>query len=200
MKNCEFSFERNEKILCYLLEKEVIVDELLLILGGHAIKRIELTLEITLEVLAGLDDLVHDLKSLLLGNTWSEWEISEVSSNSDSRRVYHGRLLSGEFVVLQLLGIHVGNVLIVLLVLVIVLNDLVEQLLELGVGLVGTGIHTDARVLIGNSGENAGLEADTGVARLVLVLLPNLLGEALLELRLALWGEEGIEIGEAFGG
>jgi len=91
-------------------------------------------------------------------------------------------------------------VLVILLVLVIVLNDLVEELLELGVGLVGTGVNTDARVLVGNSGENASLEADTGVARLVLVLLPNLLGEALLELRLALWGEESVEVGEAFGG
>jgi len=183
-----------------LLEEEVIVNELLLILSSHGLEWVEFTFEITIEVLASLHDLVHDLESLLLGDTWTEWEFGEVSSNSDSSRVDHSRLLSSEFVVLQLLGIHVGHVLVILLVLVIVLNDLVEELLKLGVGLVGTGVNTDARVLVGNSGENASLEADTGVARLVLVLLPNLLGEALLELRLALWGEESVEVGEAFGG
>ena len=47
----------------------MIVDELLLNGGAHAFQRIEGTLEISLEGLAGRDDLVHDVKSLLLAYT-----------------------------------------------------------------------------------------------------------------------------------
>lgn len=68
----------------YLLEEEVIVDQLFLVLLAHALKWVEGTLEVILESVAGLDNLCHDLVSLGLGNSWTEWVSSEVSSNSDS--------------------------------------------------------------------------------------------------------------------
>ena len=178
----------------------MIVDKLLLILCGHGLEWVEFPLKISFEVLASLNDLVHNLKSLLLGNSWSEWEISKVSSNSDSSRVDHGRLLGSEFEVLQLLSIHVGNVLIILLVLVIVLNDLIEKLLKLGVSLMRSGVDTDSGILVGNTGENASLKTNTSIAFLILVLFPDFLGKTLLKLGLALWGEEGVEVLEGLGG
>ena len=50
----------------YLLEEEMIIDELLLILLAHTFQRIELSLEVTLEGVASRDNLVHDIESLLL--------------------------------------------------------------------------------------------------------------------------------------
>ena len=50
----------------YLLEEEMIIDELFLILLAHALQRIELSFEVTLEGVASRDNLVHDLESLCL--------------------------------------------------------------------------------------------------------------------------------------
>ena len=78
--------------------------------------------------------------------------------------------------------------------LVIVGDALVEELVEGGVGVVGAGVDTNSGVLVLNSGEDASLERNAFFAFHVLVLLPDLLGKALLELRFALRGEESVPI------
>ena len=62
----------------------MIFDQLLLILWAHTLKWVEFTSELTFELAAGLNDLVHDLDSLLLGDSWSERVVSKISSNSNS--------------------------------------------------------------------------------------------------------------------
>lgn len=89
-----------------LLEEEMVINEFLLSRCVHALKRIELSLKITLEGLASLNDLVHDLESLLLGNSWAEWVVSQVSSNSDSRGLDHSGILLGELSVLDTFSLH----------------------------------------------------------------------------------------------
>ena len=129
----------------------MVLDELLLVLSSHCFEGVELALEVIVKVLASLDDCIHDFESLLLGNTWTKRVFSEVSSNSNSGRVYHFALLLGELVILQLLSVHVGYVFVLWAVLVVVLNDLIEQFVELSVGLVGSSINSNSRILIGNS-------------------------------------------------
>ena len=58
-------------------------------------------------------------------------------------------------------------------------DDLVEELVESGVRVVGTSVDTDAGVKVLDAREDAGLEADTGSIRLVLVLLPDTFGKVL---------------------
>ena len=62
--------------------------------------------------------------------------------------------------------------------LVIVLDNLIKKLVEFGVSVVRSGINTNARVLIGNTRENAHFEGHTLSAFLVLILFPNVFGEA----------------------
>ena len=62
----------------------MVSNKLVLNLLGHTFKRVEGSLEVTFELLAGLDDVLHDLESLFLADTWSEGEASEVSSNTDT--------------------------------------------------------------------------------------------------------------------
>jgi len=133
------------------LEEEMIGNELVLILLAHTLKRIELSFEVTFEGLASLNNFGHDIKSLCLANTWTEWVPFKVSSDSDSRGVDHGALLFGEVSVLKTLSRHFGHVLGTWSVLMIVLNDLVEKLIELGVGIVGASIHTNTRFLVSNT-------------------------------------------------
>jgi len=177
-----------------LLEEEVIVNELLLILGTHTLKWVELSFEVTLESVASSHDLVHDLKSLGLGDTWTERVVSEVSSDSDSCRVDHSRLLWSEIGVLKTIGSHIGHVHSVFVVLVVVQDNLIEELGELGVSIVRSGIDTDTRILVSNTRENAGLESYTLRAALVLVLLPDFFGEALLALRFGALLKELVEV------
>lgn len=129
--------------LCNLLEKEVILDEFLLVCLGHALQWVELSLEVTLEGVASLNDLVHDLESLSLGDTWAEWVISEISSDSNSSGVDHGLLVWGEVSVLKSIGRHVRHVLVLWSVLVVVGNNLIEKLVELGVSIVRSSVHTN---------------------------------------------------------
>ena len=177
----------------------MIVDELLLILLAHAFQWVEFTLEVALEGVASLDDFLHDLQSLCLGDTWTEWVACAVSSNSDSSGVDHCGLLLSEIGVLETLGTHVGDVLGIWGVAVVGLDDVVEELVEFRVGVVGASVNTNARVLVGDSGENAHLEGDTLSAFFVFILLPDFLGQASLALVL-FWqgsgGEEVIEVDE----
>ena len=62
----------------------MIINKLLLILGAHRIKSIESTCKVTIELIASLNDLVHDLVTLLVGDTWSKREFSQVSADSDT--------------------------------------------------------------------------------------------------------------------
>ena len=144
----------------HLLEEEVIVDQLLLVLLGHTLKWVELTLEVALEGVACLNNLVHDLKSLLLGDTWTKWVTGKVSSNSNSSGDDHGAVLLGELSVLDALRGHLGGVRGVLTVAVVLLDDLVKKLLELLVSIVGAGVETNARIEVLDTGEDASLECN----------------------------------------
>lgn len=142
----------------YLLEEEMIIDQLILIFLGHTGQRIEFSFEISFESIASGNDLLHDLVSLLPGNTWTKREVSKISSNSNSSGVDHLTLLLGEISVLKTLSSHVRDVLGSWAVLVIVFNHLIEQFVELVVRIMRSSINTDTRVLVSNTGENAHLE------------------------------------------
>ena len=82
------------------------------------------------------------------------------------------------------------------LVTVIVLDDLVEEFVELGVRIVRAGIDTDSRVEVLHTREDASLEGNSLSAFLVLVLLPNFFSQAFAKLRRGSLWEESLEINE----
>ena len=79
-----------------LLKEEVVIDELLLDLGGHAVEGVELAGEVTLELVASGDNLGHDLITLLVRDTGSERECCEVASDTDTGRLDEGGLVLSE--------------------------------------------------------------------------------------------------------
>lgn len=62
--------------------------------------------------------------------------------------------------------------------LMVVSNALIEELVEGGVSVVRTSIDSNTRVLILDTGENAGLKSNALSARLIFVLFPNFFGKA----------------------
>jgi len=159
------------------LEQEVVSDELCSCCFVHAFEWVEGTSEVTLELAAGVDDLGHDLESLLFGDTWSEWISGQVSSDSDSSGGDHSGIGFREVGVGETSGVHAGNVLGLWSVTVVLLNNFVEKFAELGVRCVGTSVEADSGIKVCNSREAASLEADARGAGLVLVLGPDLLGQ-----------------------
>lgn len=127
----------------YLLEEEVISNELILSVLVHAFERVELTLEVSLEGLKSGDDLVHNLESLLLSESGSKREVSEVTADSDTGGNNHGSIFGGEGRGLELAGVHVRDMLCALAMLVIVQDDLVEEGSEGSVGIVGASVDTN---------------------------------------------------------
>ena len=158
----------------YLLEEEMVLNELGLGLLIHTLEGIELASEVSLESLKCLGDLGHDLKSLCLGKSGSKREISEVSANSDSSGDNHSSLILGKGRGNELLSIHVRNVLGVLSVLVIVLNDLVKEGSESLVGIVRAGVATNTGIGVLGSGEDGLTESESVLVLLVFQLVPNL--------------------------
>ena len=167
-----------------LLEEEVIVDELLLHVWLHAIERVELTGELSVELAASLDNLGHDFVSLLVGDARSEGKVSQVTADTNTGGLDHSGLLGGERRAVELGGVHVGDMGVSGAVTVVVLHDLVEEVLEGSVGVLRTGVAANARVDILAAREDASLEGDTVLVALVVVLVPDVLGQVLADERL----------------
>lgn len=155
----------------------MVLNELLTLSSGELVKSVEVTGEITLVGLESLGDSGHDLDSLLVGDTWSKSVVGEVTADTDTGGVDHSSLILWEWWAVELGGVHVGDVLGVWAVLVVVLNNEIEELGELLVGVVGTSVGTDAGVDVLAARENALLEGDTFLVLEILVLVPNFLGE-----------------------
>jgi hypothetical protein len=88
--------------------------------------------------------------------------------------------------------------LICLLVFVIVLDDKVEKLSELSVGIVTAGINTDAGVSIFTTREDSLLEWETKLVFLICILSPNISRQVLQKERFCAI-REGRETSEVFG-
>ena len=152
----------------------MVLDELVLGFLVHSLEGIELAGEVALKGLKSLDNLVHDLKSLGLGKSGAKREVSEVSADSDSSGDDHSSLILGKGRGGELLSIHVRNVLGVLSVLMVVLNDLVKEGSEGLVGVVGTGVATNAGVSVLGAREDGLMESEAILVLLALQLVPNL--------------------------
>ena len=127
-----------------LLEEEVIIDELLLDIWGHAVESVELTLEVTSELVAGGNNLGHDLVTLLVGDAGSEREGLQVTSDTDTGGLDEGGLVLSEGWANELRGVHVRDVRVGGAVTVILLDNLVEEVLEGGVGVLGASVAADS--------------------------------------------------------
>jgi hypothetical protein len=136
----------------------VISDELLLGGGVHAVERVEGASEVTFEGVASLDDLGHDLVTLLVGDAGSEGDTVEVTADADTGGADQSGTFLRERRAVKLGGVHVGNVLVCGLVTMVVLDDLVEEASEGLVGVSGAGVAADTGVNVLATREDAGLE------------------------------------------
>ena len=122
----------------------MIIDELLLNIWGHAVESVELTLKVTSELRAGSNNLGHDLVTLLVGDAGSEREGLQVTSDTDTGGLDEGGLGLREGWADELVSVHVRDVRGGRGVTVILLDNLVKEVLEGGVGVLGASIAADS--------------------------------------------------------
>ena len=78
------------------LEQEMILYQLFLIFRSHCGERIVLSCEFTLELVASFYNFLFDLFSLSFCDTWSKWEICEISSDSNPCTTNHLCIFRGK--------------------------------------------------------------------------------------------------------
>ena len=157
----------------------------------HGAEGVVLTLELAGEGVKGGDDLALNFTTLLSSDGGSEGVIGEVTSHADSGRVDHSVLIGREVRALQLVVVHVGDVLVCWGVRVIFLDDLVEKGSKGVEALVASCIHTNAGVGPFATGEDALLEGEAKLVLSVLAGVPHVTCENLGEERFGAAGEVG---------
>lgn len=79
-----------------LLKEEVIVNQLLSLGLSHVVEGIVSTSEVASETLQGLHNILLNLYSLLICNSWSKRETLEIAAHSDSGTFDHCGIFSSE--------------------------------------------------------------------------------------------------------
>lgn len=125
-------------------EQEMIINELLSIGVRHRAQRVVSSSEVPSKLVERCHDVVFDLISLLLRDTWTEWEVCKVSANPDSGRKDHRFFLFGEWRAVELGVVHVADVSIIFAMSVVILNNSIKKTIKSVISVMTSSIDTDS--------------------------------------------------------
>merc|ERR1719310_770195 len=158
-------------------EEEVVINQLLTDSLVHASKRIVLASKVTGQLGQSGGHHLLDVNSLLLGDSGGETESVNITSDTNTGGVDWD---SGLDVADDLLGVHVGGVLGIGRDTVVVLDDGIEDLGEVLVGVPITSVDTAVLVVeLDGTGAGLGDGEAAGLGLDVLDFVPSLLGHVL---------------------
>jgi len=158
-------------------EEEVVIDKLLADLLVHASEWVVGTSQVTLEPLQGSGDQLLNTNTLLLGDSGGQTESLDGAADTDPDGV-DGDLRVD--VAVDLGGVHVGNVLEVSWEAVVLADERVEDISEVDVGVLVTGIDTAVLVVeLNSAGNGLGKGEARGLGDNATELVPLLLGHVL---------------------
>jgi len=158
-------------------EEEVVIDKLLADLLVHASEWVVGTSQVTLEPLQGSGDQLLNTNTLLLGDSGGQTESLDGAADTDPDGV-DGDLRVD--VAVDLGGVHVGNVLEVSWEAVVLADERVEDISEVDVGVLVTGVDTAVLVVeLDSAGNGLGKGEARGLGDNAAELVPLLLGHVL---------------------
>merc|ERR1712045_352062 len=158
-------------------EEEVVIDQLLPDGLVHASERVVLASQVAGQLGQSVGHQLLNVNSLLLGDAGGQTEPVNVATNTDTGGV-DGH--AGLDVSLDLLEVHVGGVLGVSGDAVVLLDDGIEDLGEVLVGVPVSGVDTAVLVVeLNGAGSGLGQGEATGLGLDVLDYVPSLLGDVL---------------------
>ena len=103
-----------------LLEEKVVVNQLLAVSLTQVVQGVVSPSEVSCEFAYCFRNFFLDLLSLIIRNSWPQWEFSKVSADSDSGASDEDGVFRGQRRALELGRVHVRHVLVSLLVAVVV--------------------------------------------------------------------------------
>jgi len=158
-------------------EEEMVINKLLTDSLVHASEWVVLASKISFQLGQSVGHHLLNVDSLLLGDSGGKTESINITSNTDTGGVDGD---SGFNVTLDLLGVHVGGVLGISGDAVVVLDDGIEDLGEVLVGVPVTSVDTAVLVVeLDGTGAGLGDGEAAGLGLDVLDLVPSLLGDVL---------------------
>jgi len=158
-------------------EEEVVIDQLLPDGLVHASQGVVLASQVAVKLGQSVGHQLLNVNSLLLGDSGRETESVNVATNTDTGGVDRDSSLD---VSLDLLGVHVRGVLGISGDAVVLLDDSIEDLGEILVGIPVTSIDTAVLVIeLNGTGTSLGDGEATGLGLDVLDFVPSLLGDVL---------------------
>merc|ERR1719323_3070059 len=158
-------------------EEEMVINKLLTDSLVHASEWVVLASKISFQLSQGVGHHLLNVNSLLLGDSGGKTESINITSNTDTGGVDWD---SGLDVANNLLGVHVGGVLGISGDAVVVLDDGIEDLGEVLVGVPVTSVDTAVLVVeLDGTGAGLGDGEATGLGLDVLDFVPSLLGDVL---------------------
>lgn len=169
---------------CFLLEEEVISNKLFALFLSKCVKRVELASEVASVWFECLSNSGHDFDSLFVCDAWSKSVIFKVTTNTDTSWNNHCCIFLRERWAIEFWGVHVGDVFSINTVFVIHLNDLIEELVESFVWIMGSGITANSWVDVLGSRQDASSEWNSSLIWFIFVLIPNIFGHSFWNKRL----------------
>merc|ERR1719323_21378 len=158
-------------------EEEMVINKLLTDSLVHASEWVVLASKISFQLGQGVGHHLLNVDSLLLGDSGRKTESINITSNTDTGG---GDWDSGLDVANNLLGVHVRGVLSISGDAVVVLDDGIEDLGEVLVGVPVTSVDTAVLVVeLDGTGAGLGDGEAAGLGLDVLDLVPSLLGDVL---------------------
>merc|ERR550532_3490325 len=158
-------------------EEEVVINKLLPDGLVHAGEGVVGASEVASQVLQGGGESLLEVNSLLLGDSGRQTESINIATNTDTGGV-DGDISAN--VALDLLSVHVGGVLGISGDAVVLLDDGIEDLREVLVGVKVSGVEAAVLVVeLNGAGAGLGDGEATGLGLDVLDLVPSLLGHVL---------------------
>ena len=164
-----------------LLEQEVVVNQLLSLFISQRAERVVLSFELSIKFGKRVGDSLLNRSSLIISESWSQWELCQVSSNSNSCADNHGSLVFWEIWSVDFSRVVFSCMLGCLGVLVVVFDDFVKQVLKDPVGVMRSSVDSNARVEVLKSRPDGFLEGETVGILLVVVLVPDVSAEVLAQ-------------------
>lgn len=117
----------------------------------------------------------------------SDWETFKVPFHADDGRVDERSIYFGKFAVFETVSTHLREMSILGPVAMILLDYWVEELVKYPIGTGRARINTNTAIFTSATCHDAGLESNTLIAFLVLVIVPQLPGEELVAAVVIVW-------------
>lgn len=152
-------------------EQKVICNKLISLIVGHWFKWVVLTFKFSSKIVASTSYCLFNLFSLLSWNCRSKWEISKISSNSDSCWNNHLRVFFIKIWAFQKSIIHIALMFLIRFMFMILFYNLIKELSKNSIRVFWSRVNTNSRINVLTTWKNYLFEVESSFIRHIFILV-----------------------------